>query len=130
MQEYSSKFLVYISLSNWRDFYFVKLCFLFLFFFLHPFQIKDRVLDSKRYVYTAQKMKFSIQDFFSKCDQIRRYKAINKGSGVEKKNDFYVTSLSNGPMDKMRKFVVQNRQQHAKLGFWLHEIDRYRSWLC
>ena len=54
-------------------------------FFLHPFQIKDRVLDSKRYVYTAQKMKFSIQDFFSKCDQIHKYKAINKGSGVEKK---------------------------------------------
>ena len=23
-------------------------------------------------IYTAQKMKFSIKDFFSKCDQIRR----------------------------------------------------------
>ena len=25
-----------------------------------------------RGVYTAQKMKFSVKDFFSKCDQIRR----------------------------------------------------------
>ena len=24
------------------------------------------------FIYTAQKMKFSIKDFFSKCDQIRR----------------------------------------------------------
>ena len=27
---------------------------------------------------TAQKMKFSIEDFFSKCDQIRRFKVNNK----------------------------------------------------
>ena len=27
--------------------------------------------------YTAQKMKFSIKDFFSKCDQIRSFLRIN-----------------------------------------------------
>ena len=30
------------------------------------------VFVTKRKYYTAQKMKFSIKDFFSKCDQIRR----------------------------------------------------------
>ena len=34
----------------------------------HP----DNCKTSTKIIYTAQKMKFSIKDFFSKCDQIRR----------------------------------------------------------
>ena len=33
---------------------------------------KDLLQDYKYKYYTAQKMKFSIKDFFSKCDQILR----------------------------------------------------------
>ena len=35
------------------------------------FGLEDKVLESSD-VNTAQKLKFSIKDFFSKCDQIRR----------------------------------------------------------
>ena len=34
--------------------------------------MKLRVLKLKWSIYTEQKMKFSIKDFFSKCDQIHR----------------------------------------------------------
>ena len=34
--------------------------------------MKLRVLKLKWFIYTEQKMKFSIKDFFSKCDQIHR----------------------------------------------------------
>ena len=33
--------------------------------------------DSDAIILTAQKMKFSIKDFFSKCDQIRRKLLLN-----------------------------------------------------
>ena len=49
-------------------------------------------------------MKFSIKHFFSKCDQIRRYKAINKGSGVEKKRflRYVIIKWSYGQDEKVR----------------------------
>ena len=34
--------------------------------------VLEMVMELKIAYYTAQKMKFSIKDFFSKCDQIRR----------------------------------------------------------
>ena len=33
---------------------------------------KDSLTKAIQYITTAQKIKFSIKDFFSKCDQIRR----------------------------------------------------------
>ena len=40
--------------------------------------VYDLVKNSfmKIFIYTAQKMKFSIKDFFSKCDQIRSFQRI------------------------------------------------------
>ena len=35
---------------------------------LHEYSIKSVI----KVLFTAQRMKFSIKDFFSKCDQIRR----------------------------------------------------------
>ena len=35
-------------------------------------------MDNNLSQYTAQKMKFSIKDFFSKCDQIRSFQQIDR----------------------------------------------------
>ena len=41
-------------------------------FFEKKTRYSGKFRGSKKYVYTAQKMKFSMKDFFSKCDQVRR----------------------------------------------------------
>ena len=38
--------------------------------------VLEMVMELKIAYYTAQKMKFSIKDFFSKCDQIRSFLGI------------------------------------------------------
>ena len=38
--------------------------------------------------YTAQKMKFSIKDFFSKCDQIRSFHLLNKSLKADSRVDW------------------------------------------
>ena len=38
--------------------------------------VLEMVMELKIAYYTAQKMKFSIKNFFSKCDQIRRFLGI------------------------------------------------------
>ena len=52
--------------------------------FLAEHLVKYANLDSGKTYYTAQKMKFSIRNFFSKCDQIRRKLQIS--SNLLKKN--------------------------------------------
>ena len=46
-------------------------------YFLHVWYFSTILLK----VFTAQKMKFSIKDFFSKCDQIRSFHAIREAIG-------------------------------------------------
>ena len=48
---------------------------------------KNNILDIKgnKFIFTAQKMKFSIKDFFSKCDQISNRK-LRIGSHLVKKS--------------------------------------------
>ena len=38
--------------------------------------VLEMVMELKIAYYTAQKLKFSIKDFFSKCDQIRSFLGI------------------------------------------------------
>ena len=51
-------FFVYVQISTWRD------C------------VMSHSTQTMAWIITAQKMKFSIKDFFSKCDQIRSFLRI------------------------------------------------------
>ena len=57
----------------------ISLTFLYHFYPLHRHWNKCRAIDLKYYSDTAQKMKFSVKDFFSKCGQICRFLRIKKG---------------------------------------------------
>ena len=55
---YETFFFVYVQISTWRD------C------------VTSHSPQTMAWIIAAQKMKFSIKDFFSKCDQIRSFLRI------------------------------------------------------
>ena len=78
--------------------------------------------------YTAQKMNFSIKDFFSKCDQIRRKLPIDLVTFTEeiinRKLHFCTVLLVT------KKIILVNvtRQIHeGEYSNWLHKTRRFKQ---
>ena len=55
-----------------KSFHFIWFCFTVIYFQNHNQHLLPREVARTYAITTAQKMKFSIKDFFSTCDQIRR----------------------------------------------------------
>ena len=63
---------------------------------------KKKIFSQKARSYTAQKMKFSIRDFFNKCDQM--LPVLNVWFGAEMPKHHYKYYISNHKLQSNLKF--------------------------
>ena len=105
---------------------------------LHRGTDREAYKNKMSTIYTAQKMKFSIKDFFSKCDQIRRKLRIC--SHLLKKSlmenfifcavlvDHYIKTIKAIPALFCLKYVMKNIVSHSSIDVSM--VVRMTVWCC